>query len=518
MKRRAQKVIAMALILSVGLLSGCMSLSFVPSGGGTSEIVEIPESIEVIPDTLTGDSRADQNYRINLHYISSDQPQLTPVARVVRMTGGDESLAEIVMERLLEPSGSADGLAIAPVGTRLLSIEVAQRIATVNLSIEASEVESDQRQVWMRAAITNTLTEIDGIDAVNVLIGGMEESVLNMPIGTLRRTDGNLTSLYARYQADEERLLDTSMQDAAHALEREVTLYFPTHTGDKLLPEVRTVRFEAEGYIETLIKELAKGPTSARHARATLPEAFVFDAALEAAPEIVTTDEGLRLITLSFAERLYEELEKIGVTPEQLYGALTLTLCRFVPEINGLVLRIGGVAVVAGEAEEPDYMTPTSHSGMVNSLARLYFTAEDGKLAPVDRAMDPPRAQNPRGLLEELIAGPQAGDGLVAPVVPEGITGADILGVRVEAELVMINLSSNFYRCCQSLSAVQERNLIYSIVNTLTELNGIRRVRFYVDDDAIDTMVKDIFLRSPLIRNPGLIADAANGYHAEDVE
>lgn len=511
MSRRAKKFIVAALLLSVGLLSGCMPLSFVSSG--TSEEVALPEVVDVIPDTLTGDTRADQSYRVNLYYISSDLQQLVTIARVVRVSGGDESLAEKVMERLLEPSGSADGLAIAPEGTRLLSLEVAQGIATVNLSIEANESENEQRQVWMRAAITNTLTELGGIDAVNVLVGGMEESVLDMPVGTLKKTDGNLSGLYARYLADSERYQNAQTHDAAHALEREVTLYFAARLGDKLLPEARTVRFETEDYIGTLLTELMKGPVSTAHARSVLPVGTVQSGLLQRVPEIVTTEDGLRLIVLDFDANLLEEIDRMQIAPDQLYGALTLTLCRFVPEINGIAINLNGQQVnLLGNGQEDGYMTPASFVSAVGSLGRLYFSTEESRLLAVDRVMAPQRTANPRALLEELIAGPLGSDANAYRVVPDGITGADILGVRVEGDLVMINLSSNFYRCCQSLSSLQERNLIYSIVNTMTELSGVRRVRFYVDDDGVDTLVKDVFLRSPLIRNPGLMADESLPY------
>ena len=92
--------------------------------------------------------------------------------------------------------------------------------------------------------------------------------------------------------------------------------------------------------------------------------------------------------------------------------------------------------------------------------------------------------------------------------LPPGLTEADILGVRVTGGEALVNLSSNFYRCCQSFSAEEEQRLIYSMVNALTELEAVNRVRFYVEAEPIDTMVTSVYLRGPLLRNPGIIEGA----------
>jgi len=92
------------------------------------------------------------------------------------------------------------------------------------------------------------------------------------------------------------------------------------------------------------------------------------------------------------------------------------------------------------------------------------------------------------------------------------------LGVRLLDNMAFVNLSSNMYRCCQSLTAQQERNLIYAIVNTLTSLKRITAVQFQVEGETVDTLVSEIFLRGPLIRNPGLIVKPEPEESAEPTE
>ena len=47
---------------------------------------------------------------------------------------------------------------------------------------------------------------------------------------------------------------------------------------------------------------------------------------------------------------------------------------------------------------------------------------------------------------------------------------------------------------------------MYSIVNTLCALSNVRSVRFYVEGLAAETLAGGIYLRSPLMPNPGIVA------------
>ena len=119
--------------------------------------------------------------------------------------------------------------------------------------------------------------------------------------------------------------------------------------------------------------------------------------------------------------------------------------------------------------------------------------------------MDKQSAYSPRALLGELFRGVQPWETNAARVMPDGVSLDDVLGVRLEGDEAIINFSSNFYRCCQMLNEQQERNLIYAIVNTLTELPSVNAVRFQIEGEAVDHLVNGIFLRGALMRNIGII-------------
>ena len=55
------------------------------------------------------------------------------------------------------------------------------------------------------------------------------------------------------------------------------------------------------------------------------------------------------------------------------------------------------------------------------------------------------------------------------------------------------------------MSADEARALVYSIVNTMCELPGIKSVRFYFDGERVDYLAGAICLRGPLMSNVGIV-------------
>ena len=110
--------------------------------------------------------------------------------------------------------------------------------------------------------------------------------------------------------------------------------------------------------------------------------------------------------------------------------------------------------------------------------------------------------------IAELFGEPRAWETGALRVVPDGLSIDDLLGVRIENGEAVLNFSARFYAGCQRLSEQQERNLVYALVNTLTERPDVNAVRFQFEGQAADRLVSSISLISPLMRNPGLIEGA----------
>lgn len=495
MKRLALWLLLAALLLTSGCVS--VSLTKVETAGDTV----LPESTAPVPPAPIGDSRADRAQRITLYFISMDMQQLIPLSRSIRLMG-DESAAEKALELLLESTGTDSLLPVAPAGTRLRFLEISQGIATVNLSVDALTLNA-QELIWLKAAVVNTLIGLDGIKQVNVLIDGKEESGAGLPNGTLRFVSETLTALWAQQQADAQRFEENP---AAAQILRTFTLYFGTQDQSRLLPELRELVLADGEPAVTLFEALRRGSDTG--SRRVIPGS----AMPSCTPERLTLEDGRRVIRFSFPVQIKAQLETAGIPAWQMYASLSYTLCRALPRVDGIMVCIDGDPLTGVQGPQGrlhfdgGIMTPAAFNDVVATMSTLYYADDSGMLTPVRWSMDCKSATAPRTLLCSLMEAP--GTGLL-PVMPEGVSEADITGIRVEDGCALVNLSGNFYRLCQGMSRQQERLLVYAMVNTLCELEDVDRVRFYVSDQTVESLAGWIYLGTELMPNPGLIRRAS---------
>ena len=130
----------------------------------------------------------------------------------------------------------------------------------------------------------------------------------------------------------------------------------------------------------------------------------------------------------------------------------------------------------------------------------LYFPQADGRLLWVTRAV----SQNEttlRDLVEQLLDVPEGAQ----PVFPDGFTAECLRGVAMVDDTAIVNLTQDGADLLSSLTADQERGCIFSAVNTLTAYAGVNRVQFLVEGVKVDSLAGALNLRSPLVRNPGII-------------
>lgn len=100
--------------------------------------------------------------------------------------------------------------------------------------------------------------------------------------------------------------------------------------------------------------------------------------------------------------------------------------------------------------------------------------------------------------MNELLKGPVKSYHF--PVIP---AGTKILGVEVYENVAKLNLSQEFLE--NSLDTrILDEYIIYSIVNTLTEIPGVDGVIFYIDGKKIN-VYGNLDLSVPIIKNEELI-------------
>ncbi len=474
----------------------------------TSAIAELP-----VPDVQginmhMGETYGDYYTEVKLFYESTNGMELTNVTRNVYVPVGG-TVVESALEALFSTEAESDFVSSMPGDASVKSVEINCGIVTVDLSVNMSALQNEGELVSMIIAVTNTLSSIDGVDYVNVLINGRQESIHDLPVGTLSYETTATSTIWSVFQVEAEAFLNTSNPQIS--MTRNAALYFPSNNGQWVLPEVRSITFQDERYAYWLINELMSGPTGGNAYSSFIASG---SGIMSDEPEISITASGERIIEIYFNNIVRDYLLLQDISDWQFAASITMTLTSFIPETDGVRIYIGGEPLsqlnIRGQHIPLDdsIMHRNTFAMYTGSTCTLYFAAEDNKLCATQRAISSDRANSPYALLIQLISGPSSADIGTAHIMPAGVTSGDLLGVTVENGIACVNMSANFYRLCQVLTEDEEELLVYSIVNTLCNLPGINAVSIIIEGEQIETLSGSIFLISELFMNPGIVTTA----------
>ena len=497
MKRAA--IIAAVLCL---LLSGCVPL--------TSELhpldsqYEMPLPNEEPAEPAIGDAVAGRTVEATLYFPSADSQGLVPAQASVFVAGGD-TLPRRLAEALLETDPPKGAQPVAPEGTSVLSVLCSGGAAVVNLSIDARGEQAGKALLLMRAAIVRTLCGASGVSAVDVLAAGRAEWPFELPSGAGMAGQGSVSAQWAQAQAE-----DGQAKDGETAVERAAVLYYPSRDGRHIIPQLQALTITGGDAITPALDALTAGEGINAALMPALPDA---DNPLVTSADIVTLASGLRVVRLTFDGNLAAILERARLSAWQTYAAITCTLTEFIPGLDGVQIYVGDGQLTRLDTPRGEIaltggvMTREMFERMIGVLSTIYMTASDGSLKPLGRAMAPEDVVSPRMLIAPLFGEPAAWEENTARVIPDGLSVDDLLGVRLEDGEATLNFSAAFYAGCQRLTPQQERNLIYALVNTLTERDDVKSVRFQIEGETVSALAHDINLLGPLMRNPGLIRE-----------
>ena len=395
-------------------------------------------------------------------------------------------------------------------------VEISCGAATVNLSATALTLSHEQLYTVFQA-IANTLCRCDGIDSVNLLIAGVQPGLdvaSETPTGALHlNSTDDLSTLWDR------ALSQRSAADGTRRLVQDVTLYFPAAGGRGVLCENRTLAFSnatLPHMARTLLDALSEGPK----VLTDLPAFPPLHAYLATEPAVNETS-GEKVLTLRFSQDLNAALLDAGVTRSCMAASLVYTMTTYLPNIAGVEMFIGdekltsltpeGTYQSAGETMlfTNGVMRRSQFGIFLLSRAKLYFASDDNTLAPVYRAVPWYEAPNAHYLITQLIKGPDyydAGNDHLSPVMPAGAGAGDILGTACSGGTALVNLTQRFRDIAAHMSVQEERLMVYAMVNTLTELENISEVCFFIDSSQPDTFVSAISLPGVFLRNVDIIA------------
>ena len=495
--RRLRALIA--LILCLSLLSAC---SAGKQSADSDADVHLPEPPAINDRQIIGERLPEREWEVRLCYPSESGSSLSSVAQVFYADSQIDLMRDVFAALFSAEAYRYASRAVLG-DIRLLDVEYSRGIAVLNLSIEASVHPSQQDYLNMCAAIVNTYLDIDGVDAVCILIANRSDPLYAMPLGVFTEPIESLTNAVAKLQTEQSRY------SGAHgdSILRTAALYFPANGQHRFVPELRSIRFSEENLIQSVIEAIAAGTEYPACAASPVPENLNL---LSAAPTITVTGDGQRIAEIAISDKVINYMALSGFDPWQLYGSIVLSVTSFVPELDGVRFSLANAQVdllQIGQREirfENAVMRREDFSDLIGGTAQMIFADADGHLMQMECALSQYAALSPMRTLQAMIDLPAQNADLYS-AFPTEITASDVLGVSIEDGTAIVNLSANFYAACQSADAAQERNIVYAIVNALCEFDSVHAVQILIEGRSIDTLSHNVYLRQPLIDDSGMV-------------
>jgi len=476
------KKIVLVLLAAALLLTACSAVR---------EDEQTKEYSDVEPRMKEVDLTPNININPVLYFFNESLTKLQAESRVISVPSYDQR-EEYVVNALLEGPVSEELTAFAS-GLTLEKIEMTPDIINVYLGKEAYIREEDLLNA--KLAITATLSDFTGKKYVNILINGLQTGYRNdTPTGVLQKITNDLS---------EERLGMRSKSQSENP-EMHAALYYLDSSETYLLPEVRRLVFRDNDYVRIMVEQLLRGPEDTYNHKPSLDSSVkLLDY------EIASKENGKKVLKLKLNKEpvIYTEGFSEGMDGKRLaIAALTYTLVDFIPDISAVEIQIGEAVSDGREYKKSDF------EDLIGSNTQVYLPNSNMStlLVGVERIIPQGMAEDPYVVLGELMKGPAASDRTDAyPAMPAGITIDDVKDLYIANNRMVLDLKPEVAGKLQDVSSDNEFIMIYSIVNTLTNFEGIRSVQFLLDGERVFYLGGDkndrITVIDPIIKNPGII-------------
>lgn len=213
--------------------------------------------------------------KVSFYHISTANNRMKPEERMIPSGEGAAFLKTVLDELKLGPT--TDGfLPSVPEGISFLGVTLADGVAEVNVSKDEKKIKPGE-DLLCRGALVWTLTGIEGVDSVKILIDGEE----------LKKSDGTPIGLMNR----DNVIIDPVISPENKIYER-VTLYFGSVEGRELVKEERKIEINQNQPKElAVLEELIAGPNRKDLVSVIPPEAKVRD--------VVTSEDGICYVNFS---------------------------------------------------------------------------------------------------------------------------------------------------------------------------------------------------------------------------
>lgn len=504
MKQSRKRLLA-ALACAAMLLTGCQS----GKGVAVHSTLPPPEAAAVVPQN---DTQQTAEQTVLLYLPSRDSLRLAAVPETAHLSisrHSAESLCQLLFAHPGNEQVSPLGADVQLSGTQ--PVEVSGEVATVSLAASALRL-SHEELFTVCQAIANTLCQFGDVQYVNVLINGVQPGLdvaAKLPAGCFQEnTRDDLNTLWNRAAAGK-----TASRHTITA-----ALYYPAAGARGVVSEARALSFdglEEAQVLRTLLSALYEGP----HSLQGLPRYPDFSEFIVKEPAVID-DSGTKRAVLYFDTALNAAIIENGITRSVMVASLVYTITTFMPGVQAVEIHIGEETIMsltpsatftgAGEtiAFENGWMKRSDFSGFLLSDCVLYFANGDGKLQKVYRMVPFHESRNVRTVINQLMLSSQPNDSVekLGAVLPEGLRDADLIGVAFAEQTLILNFSGNLKTLCEGMDADRERRMIYAIVNSLCELQGVKQVQLLVDGSQPESLAGTIYLPGKFFSNPDIVS------------
>ena len=388
------------------------------------------------------------------------------------------------------------------------AVEVSGKTATVNLNAAALALDSIEMALLCRS-IANTLCAPGDIQFVNILVADKQTGIDiagRFPMGSLMAAK------------NEEPVWEQPKNDGRFTLN--ATLYYPALLGKGVIPETRAVTFadhSFENMAEGLLAALSAKPSEDMQA-STFPniEQLLSEDILVSP----AASGGGQIITLKFLQEANEILISYGIPRSVMAASITLTLCTFLPNIAGVPIYMGDeiinslspTSLASGEINlsfENGLLKRKDFVPFIASQIPVFYAYKDNTLKKALVTVPFYESQNIRYIFNTLTQ--DSSQFMIAQglsrALPDNLSGADLIGYTIDKDTLLLNFSANFLDRFNGLSFAQEQLAVYSIVNTMCCVRGIRHVRFFIAGEQPEYFSKALYLPGEFLYNPAILAN-----------
>ena len=269
-------------------------------------------------------------------------------------------------------------------------------------------------------------------------------------------------------------------------------LYFVNSDSTELVQETREISIDENlSVAECVIKELLTGPKNPEY-KAIIPKAA----------KLNEVNLAGNLAIIDFSKEVYPETDADILL-------LSTSVLRTVAEIEGItrvLITVDGKDFETSEGnfvgimDKEDIVFDTTPEVKQQQYITLYFADKDGSaLVEETRKITVNEKEKiEMQAIKELIKGPD--DKELSKTIP---AETKILSVETKEGVCFVNLSQEFISRHPG-GTMGEQLTIYSIVNTLTSLEGIEKVQFLIEGQKNESFIH-MLINEPFVRDEALI-------------